>query len=126
MTIRPPAGTVKAPLLLSGRRVPSGVSSQSRIDPPERPPASPKGGVRLRSQHTAACASCPSTLHTRRAPSPPRQVPAPPESGIREYSSTRSGKLISSISIGVFIILLIVLATALMPSLTGRAPNPPF
>ena len=62
----------------------------------------------------------------RRAPSPPRQVPAPPESGISAYSSTRSGKLISRISIGVFIMLLTVLATALMPSFTGRAPNPPF
>src|SRR5271166_4301789 len=92
----------------------------------ERPPARPKGGVRLRSQHTAVCASWPSTRQMRRVPSPPRQVPAPPVSGSSAYSSTRSGKLISRISIGVFIILLTVLATALMPSLTGRAPNPPF
>ncbi len=52
--------------------------------------------------------------------------PAPPLSGTREYSSTRSGKLISRISIGVFIMFDTVLATALMPSFTGRAPKPPF
>src|SRR5262249_19755374 len=101
-------------------------SSQSRIGPPARPPASPNGGVIVRSQHTAACASCPSTRQTRRAPSPPRHVLAPPESGTREYSLVLSGKAISSISTGVFIMLLIVLATALIPSLTGRAPKPPF
>src|SRR5437762_14347043 len=82
MTSRAPAGTRRDPLLLSVCTAPSGSSSQRHIGAPERPPPRPKGGVSVRSQHTAACASCPSTRQTRRAPSPPRQVPAPPESGM--------------------------------------------
>ena len=90
------------------------------------PPSSPNGGVTVRSQHTAAWASRSSTRQPRRTPKPPRNFPAPPLSGTRAYSSTRSGKLISMISIGVLLMLETVLATALMPSLVGRAPNPPF
>ena len=117
---------MKPPLLVSLRALPFGGISSSRAGAPGLPPARPNGGVTVRSQQTAAWACRSSTRQTRRTPRPPRQVPAPPLSGTSAYSSTRSGKLISMISIGVFIMLETVEATALMPSFTGRAPKPPF
>ena len=38
----------------------------------------------------------------------------------------RTGKAISSTSIGVFMVLEMPLAIALIPSLVGRAPKPPL
>ena len=110
----------------SAWRVPSGRSIQSFALLPGSPPACPKGGVTQRSKQVAPRTSLPRMRQARLTPSPPRQVPAPPLSGTRAYSSTRSGKDISSTSIGVFSMLLITAETALIPSLFGRAPKPPL
>src|ERR1700761_278286 len=126
MTTNDPAGARNPPLLTRPRAFDPGAINDNRAGAPGRPPARPNGGVTVRSQQTAAWAWFCRTRHTRRTPSPPRWVPAPPLSGTNAYSSTRNGKLISRISIGVLLMLDTVLATALMPSLVGRAPKPPL
>ena len=93
---------------------------------PGSPPFRPKGGESVRSRQEEEREAWPSTTQLRCAASPPRCLPGPPLSGVSAYSSTRTGKLISSTSIGVFMVLEMPLATVLMPSLLGRAPRPPL
>src|SRR5262249_3341125 len=127
ISIIEPAGAANAPLLGSDRVMPSGVVSVTTAAAPALPPRKPNGGEVIRSMHSAPVASAPSNIRqTRLAPHPPRQRPAPPESGFTSYRSTRTGKAISSTSTGVFIVLEMPLAMQLMPSLFGRAPNPPL
>src|SRR5258707_15242626 len=107
-----PAGATKFPLLLRSRVSPPGPIKVIRADAPGEPPDNPNGGVTFLSQQTVTKDSRSRIRHDLLTPSPPLQVPAPPLSIRSAYSSTRSGKLISSTSIGVFIIFPIVVVTA--------------
>src|SRR5689334_5299827 len=127
MSMTEPAGAANAPLLGRSRVAPSAVVSFTAAPAPGAPPSKPKGGEVIRSMHSAPVASAPgSRRQTRLAPQPPRYRPAPPESGLTSYRSIRTGKVISIISTGVFIVLEMPLAIQFMPSLFGRAPYPPL
>jgi hypothetical protein len=93
MTRRAPAGTREDPLLLSRRTTtPQGARARGASGRQRGRMAA----VSVRSQHTAACPSRPSTRQTRRAPSPPRQAPAPAKSGMSEYYLTLTMSVSSS------------------------------
>ena len=65
------------------------------------------------------------TWITCSTPRPPRNLPGPPESSRSRYFSTRIGKSASAASAGLFLVLVMSVSMASMPSLVGRAPIPP-
>src|SRR6185503_9248829 len=124
ITKRSPACTSADSVALSISTEPSVRSTQFRPGWASAPPMIPRGGTRRRLARMFARIGS-RKVTSRITPSPPLCAPGPPDPRRIANWSSRTGSRVSRISGSVSRLLVMCVCTALVPSKSGPAPEPP-